>query len=439
MSFSPTGSRIYVQGLPDPAPAGVAAFRFYRSTAQPGSVFTYAGPYYRCGEIAVGAGIFTDFMSDATLVAQPGPPTSNTAQALTGRVTISGIQLGPAGITARKLYRSRLSDSTYRLVGMIGDNTTTSIVDTTPDAGLGAAPPSSNTAGAEYRQVQVSNIAAGPSPTTQRKLYRTAVGGAQLKLVATLANNTTTAYLDAIADGSLGANAPTGDTSGINQISGQVPAGSPTMIVANVGAFRAAGGWAIIGNGDQVIRYTSIAAGALQGIPASGIGAIVAAVAYNSTVTAAPMLIGIPASGARSIQSALTDGDEVYLVVQCDDAARQADLAADVGGDGVKEDWVQDRRLSVTEARARGQATLQLHPLDDASIGYTCRDLRTASGKTIQVALAPPTDVSGTFRIQDVTISNFRPHPNQYPTFAVKASNRLFTFEDFLRRMETTE
>jgi hypothetical protein len=107
-------------------------------------------------------------------------------------------------------------------------------------------------------------------------------------------------------------------------------------------------------------------------------------------------------------------------------------------GPGVREEWVQDRRLSITEARARAQATLAMRPMEEVTVTYVCRDLRTASGKTITVNLPGPTNVWGTFKIQSVTINNFRPHPTQYPTYTVTASSRRFNFEDWLRRMETS-
>jgi hypothetical protein len=44
---------------------------------------------------------------------------------------------------------------------------------------------------------------------TSRKIYRTAAGGSEFKLVTTLADNTTTTYTDNTADASLGATAPT--------------------------------------------------------------------------------------------------------------------------------------------------------------------------------------------------------------------------------------
>ena len=44
---------------------------------------------------------------------------------------------------------------------------------------------------------------------TSRKIYRTTAGGSTFGLVTTLANNTTTTFLDTIADGSLGVAPPT--------------------------------------------------------------------------------------------------------------------------------------------------------------------------------------------------------------------------------------
>lgn len=300
--------------------------------------------------------------------------------------------------------------------------------------------PTTNTTGATV--VNLSNIGIGPATVTARKLYRTIANGGALKFLATLPNNTATTYSDTASDSALGANAPSGDTSGLQQPDGQVVAGSDILPIAGSSAFQTGGGWAIIGNGEQVIRYTSVtpAGITLVGIPTSGPGAITATIAYNSTVTAAPMLTGIPTSGAWSLSTrALVAGDELYLVVQVDELGRQAELAAAVGGSGIREEWIQDRRLSIGEARARGQATLALRPFGTRSIAYTCRDLNTAAGKTITVNLPAPTNVVGLFKIQQVTISNFRPHPEQPPTFAVQASSVRFSFEDLLRSIKTKE
>jgi hypothetical protein len=64
------------------------------------------------------------------------------------------------------------------------------------------------------QRVDLSGIPIGPSGVTARRLYRTAVGGGDLLLVAELADNVTTTYLDEVPDAGLGAEAPTLNTSG---------------------------------------------------------------------------------------------------------------------------------------------------------------------------------------------------------------------------------
>ena len=62
-------------------------------------------------------------------------------------------------------------------------------------------------------QINLTAIPTGPIGfVTQRKIYRTAAGGNDYKLVATIADNTTTTYLDNIADAALGAIGPTANT-----------------------------------------------------------------------------------------------------------------------------------------------------------------------------------------------------------------------------------
>lgn len=63
---------------------------------------------------------------------------------------------------------------------------------------------------AAAQRIELTAIPVSDDPTvTARKIYRTAAGGSIHKLVTTLADNTTTVYSDNIADGSLGATAPT--------------------------------------------------------------------------------------------------------------------------------------------------------------------------------------------------------------------------------------
>jgi hypothetical protein len=63
-------------------------------------------------------------------------------------------------------------------------------------------------------KVQLTGIPLGGTAVTSRKLYRTAAGGSTYLLLATLADNTTTSYLDNIADSALGVGAPSANTTG---------------------------------------------------------------------------------------------------------------------------------------------------------------------------------------------------------------------------------
>lgn len=347
------------------------------------------------------------------------------------------LPLGPPGTTARRLYRTSASVSsptglTLKLVATINDNTTTSYRDAIGNASLGANAPTSNTA--TNNRVNLSAIAIGPAAVTSRKIYRTIVNGSQLKLLTTIADNTTTTYADSTADGSLGANAPTSDASGLTQPAGQVLAGSTSLIVAGTGWTQAGGGWAVIGNGQQFIRYTGRTAGALTGIPASGIGAVTATVNYNSSITAVAALIGIPSSGAGSIAYPILKGDPINLLAQVDDFSAQTTLAGMFGGDGVQEEYLQDRRMSYTESVARATAWLTLRKQMDTSVRYTSfgpADANTRSGRTISVTLPSPTSVTGTFKIQEVS-TTFT--DKAWPRHRVMASSTRFSFEDLLRR-----
>lgn len=71
-------------------------------------------------------------------------------------------------------------------------------------------------------KVTVSAIPLGGAAVTARKLYRTLAGGATYYLLATLADNTTTAYTDNTADAGLGAGAPSVNTTSDPEIQGWI-------------------------------------------------------------------------------------------------------------------------------------------------------------------------------------------------------------------------
>ena len=357
------------------------------------------------------------------------PPSSNTATGTTSnRIIVSNLPT-QAGCT-RRLYR-RCASLGPRLLADL-DATATTFDDTIHNSNLTSrpSPPATNTATAN--QVALASLPRGPASVTQRSIYRTKAGLTQLQLLATIADNTTTTYTDTAADATLGANAPTVDTSGLTQPDGQIIPGSSALPVASPTAFDAAGGWAIIGNGEQVIRYTGISGINLIGIPATGRGAIVATVTYNSTVTAAPALVGIPATGPGSIQYAILARDPVNIWVQRDDLVAQASY-------GVHEGPVlRDERRTTASLVSLCDAELALYANPIQTVTYATRDVKTRSGKTVTINFTSP-PIAGTLVIQDATITELDLVPGLAPRFSVTASSIRFSLEDVLRRAAGAE
>ena len=94
----------------------------------------------------------------------------------------------------------------------------------------------------------ITGIAAGPTGTTQRKLYRTAVGGGtNYKFVVAIADNTTTTYTDTLADGSLGSAPPAVPSFGGTLII-KDSTGAVKFKINNDGTFSSGGSGGSLGN-----------------------------------------------------------------------------------------------------------------------------------------------------------------------------------------------
>ena len=338
-------------------------------------------------------------------------------------------QVLPTGITGIAYYMTTAGGSTFYHIGtaLQGD----SFANQYTDAQLATRPaaPSSNTTAVpttQYDQWSLGGIAPGPTGTTARKVYRTTAGGSALLLHTTINDNTTTTLgTDNKADGALGA-APSVPATPTQQVN----AGDTVIPVSSVAPFGTSG-WALCGS--QVIRYTGASATALTGVPAAGDGSVLTTIPFDTPILVAPQLIQIPTAGAGAIVYPILPGDTLNLLTITDDLAAQAALAAVLGGDGVVEEYQQDNRISADEARARAAALLELKGPILETYHYRSRDPRTKSGRTITVNLPAPTNVSGTFEIQDVTIGGFL-GTEEYPFYDAVASSRRFTFEDLLRR-----
>ena len=359
------------------------------------------------------------------------PATNTTGK---DRCALSALPFGPSGTTGRKLYRTGRNGSALQLLATIADNTTTTYTDSAADSALGAPVPTTATTGTA-NQTSLTAIPLGPAGTTNRKLYRTVVDGSALQLLTTIAGNTATTYTDTAPDAALGAAAPTSNTSGLVSASGTLNAGSTVVPITASGPFPASGAW--VQAGGLAFRYQAKTDTSLTGVPASGNGAVLSSLNYGTEVTVLPALTGIPISGPGAIVWTIPRGEDVNVLVTREDVAAQAVMAGLEGGDGIHEDFIQDRRLSRLECEDRGDARLLEVKNPEVRITYATRDSTTRSGRDVTITLAAPA-VNGTFRIQRVTISDFDPLMTRPPVRQVEASSRRFSFEALLRLIKGT-
>jgi hypothetical protein len=390
-------------------PSGTTARKLYRTTAN-GSILKLLDTIANNSTTT-----YTDTTADASLGAAVGVGTTLNI------VNLTGLPLGDATVTGRKLYRTAAGGAVLKLLYTLADNTTTTFSDSSADSVLGAAAPVANTALAN--RVQLSNIPIGAAAVIARKVYRTAANATVLKLVVTMNDNATTTYTDISADGSLGATAPVADTSGLPQPQGQVNPGQTSLIVAGLTPFSATGGWAIVGNGEILIRYAGVSVTALTGIPASGLGSFTAAIAYNSQITAAPALKGV-----SGLVLPLIKGAPINIWVQRDDLTAQA-------ARGIIEHRIADERRGEASLAALCDADLALFSAPLVSVTYATYDEKSKSGKPVTFALDSPS-IHDTLTIQSVQISDVEIAPGRLgPKFTVQASSVRFSIEDVLRRL----
>lgn len=303
-----------------------------------------------------------------------------------------------------------------------------------------------NPPGGNFNAVWLTDLAVAPgSAVTSRKVYRTAANGAQLKLLATIPNNTATTFYDDKADAALGANAPTSDTSGLTD-NRSVPAGATEIPVSSTAPFTAdggaSGGWVRVGN--VPVRYTAVGAGALTGVPATGVGALSAPARYGTQVLVQPRLIGV-----TGLLRDIKQGDTVTIRIEKIDAAARDVMAnrLQVAGqpvnaeDGIIEIVVGDSGFTVTELQDHVDATLQDRKDPRRTVTFTSRDLSLEVGRLVTIAVAQP-PINGTFRIQRITLSEIAISGGRatvHPLKTIEASNKLYKFTDLLRRLRSAE
>lgn len=441
---SPLGTITTVLATTDPAHIGDAFKAEFAAGGVSGVTVTYRYTFRR--------------LTDGTETA-PSPATTPLACSHARvEIPLAGCDEAPAG-HERRWWRSD-NGAAYRLMPAVLNPTwwlewggTATLIDTVPTSAAewSGTPtlPSANTTGGQ--QVAISSIALGPSGTIARNVYRTDVNGAQLKLQQTIANNSTTdGAQDATPDASLGAEPPTSDTSGLTQPTGQVNIGAAELLLASA-AGLAAEGWVLVGGAG--VRYTSISGNTLQGLPASGPGALAATVLYGAAVRPAAMLTDVAGAGSPSgVGAALARGASVAVWVQVDDVFAQAALAAVRGGDGVREDLVVDGRMAAPALAAACLARLAQFARVVVSAEWSSWDLRAVAGAPVTVALSTPVTgtfsaafsaafgavtgalaygIPGVYTVQDATVTFVG--AAHRPQRRLRAASVAFTLADFFR------
>lgn len=200
-----------------------------------------------------------------------------------------------------------------------------------------------------------------------------------------------------------GAGSLSSAVSGGDTVTVVYPAGSTSLTVTDTTNFSGSGGTARAGT--QTFTYTgrSTASGVgnLTGIPASGAGSLTSAVSGGDTVLVGAggngTLTGIPASGAGAIVNVINQGDQVNLLIQRDDATSQSTY-------GIRHGYVQDRRLSIAGAQARGDAELTLRKDPYVEGSFVTSDTKVRSGRRVTISLASEWNLFGTYTISRVRV-----------------------------------
>ena len=410
------------------------------------------------------------------------------------QVQLYGIPTGPAGTTGRRIYREYNGSAVFNLLTSIGDNTTTSYLDTKSNSGLGAAAPTSNTTGTAVQRIPLAAIPLGPPGTTARKIYRRFNWAGTFKLVTTLANNTTTTFTDTVPNSGLGANALTTATAVGNQIAATIPKG-PSAVTARELYMSPAGSSVrklalVVPDNTTTTATITIADASLavaagepiadtsglqqpqgQVNPGAAVLPVAAAATFRPgggwvvlgggqvvryTAIAGQTLTGIPAAGSGAITTTVLFGQQaipsallvgvtgiavpiqkgaaVNLWVQVDDLQAQAEQRARAGGDGVIEYLLTDTRRAIESLTARCVADLAQFSRPIVTVAYATRDVKSKSGKEVVIDLASPA-IHETLTIQEVTITEIDIAKGLAPRFMVRASTVRFSLEDTLRRL----
>ena len=186
---------------------------------------------------------------------------------------------------------------------------------------------------------------------------------------------------------------------GGSKTTARVEPGATTIPVEETGWYNPSGGTVRYLNDD--ITYTGVSVG-------SGAGTI---------------------TGVTGVDKDIPQGGEVWNLAQADDTAQQTELAALLGGgqSGVAVHRVSDHRLSYDETTKRAAAELDRVATPNIQIDYDIAPIPAGGvydglyeirpGRTVDVGINDPVELSGTFRIRSVTLTMHARRSTGVPTF----------------------
>lgn len=126
-------------------------------------------------------------------------------------------------------------------------------------------------------------------------------------------------------------------------------------------------------------------------------------------------------------------GDDVSLIVAPEFEAIFSDLIAIEGGDGIRDHYIQDRRLTKAGAQARAAAERTLYAAPITTVSFESRDPAFVPGVDATIDVD---GLSGTFRVRRVDLDSLEDTQARFPLRRVEASSVRQDFYDVLRRIE---
>lgn len=161
--------------------------------------------------------------------------------------------------------------------------------------------------------------------------------------------------------------------------------------------------------------------------------------AAKSVASGPGSLTGVPASGTGAVLVAIAQGETVRVSQMAQDATAAAAMATLLGsGTGYIEHVIEDGNAGDAAALQMAQADIALYKDPEQHITYETRDKFARSGKAVSVTITHAVTgrvISGSFLIQQVVISDIELVATRYPKRVVTAGTNRRDLYDLLRKL----